>query len=162
MKRSTRSTLLALLLAAPVPVLAQDHGTAADAARAPMGTPGVDGMNSMMGGMAPMRTMTMECANKMEALRVSMEGGAMRNRMGPAPMAHGSMGQGRIRYDTVTAEALARAYLRGRTPESAQDTEIIDATFDAGRYAVSYRQGNTEGVVLVDATTGVVAPENPR
>ena len=167
MKRFTRNTVLALLIAAPIPVLAQgDGGT--DAPRAPEGMNGMmggEGMNGMMdGGMMPMMNMMTRCASMMEGMDMDgMMRGGLGDHMGPGSTPQGMMQRTEdAAYDAATAEALARAYLHGQAPESAQDIEILGATLDAGRYVVTYRRAGDEDAVLVDAATGAIVPEDPR
>lgn len=172
MKRLARNTLLALLLAAPFPILAHGdtthgHGTGTEASQMPEGMDGMmdrgtaNGMmngHTMDGGMMPMMNMMMECASMMEDMHPNgtthegighhMDSGSMMNRR--ASPTEGAS------YDVATAEALARAYLHGQNPERIQELEILGATLEAGRYTVTYQLRDTEGAVLVDATTGAI------
>lgn len=167
MKRFIRSILLALVIAAPVPVLAQNNGMGGEAPRSPEGMNdmngmnGANGMNGMAdGGVMPMMNMMMACANMMEGMHDGAMAEGAGNDKGFGSAMPGMMSQAEsASYDTATAEALARAYLSGRDPESAQDIEIVGTSLDAGRYTVTYRQGDTEGRVTIDAATGIVVPE---
>lgn len=174
----TRNALLAILFAtAPLPILvsalAQDDATDTDAPRMSEGMNGMmgmDGMNGMTngsmmdGGTMPKMGMMRQCADLMEGMHPN---GAMPGRIGHH-MGAGTETNGgtshpeTASYDVATAEALARAYLRGQNSEDAQDLEILGATLDAGRYTVTYQLGDTEGVVVVDAATGAVMPEDTR
>lgn len=174
MTQLIRNTLLALLIAAaPVPILAQDDAPDAEAFQTPeamngmMGMGGTNGMmngHMMHNGTMPMMNMMLRCASMMEGMHPSgAVQGDMSHHMGSDSMMNGSMSLAEgVSYDAATAEALARAYLHAQNPESVQETAILGATLDAGRYTVTYRLGDTEGAVLVDATTGIVLPKDTR
>lgn len=108
---------------------------------------GMDPGRSMGGMQDDMMSMMMQCMDMMRA--------AHGNEMG-------SMGMGQAddmmnqagRYDRATAEALARAFLRGRDPEAG--LEILGVERAPIRYTVRYRQGDMRGTLTVDAMTGDV------
>lgn len=161
MARFTRSTLLALLIAMPVSALAQDEPPGQEPRRAPGGMSAMMGDAPMQGGMMPMMDMMMACASMMEGMHghgTTSEG--MGSHSEPDSDMQGRLGRPDVaRYDAATAEALARAYLRGRAAEGAQDIEFLEITLDAGIYLVTYRREGAEGVVRVDAATGTVMSE---
>lgn len=162
MKRFTRSTLLALLIAMPISALAQDEPPGQGARGAPGGMSGMMDGAPMQGDMMPMMDMMMACASMMEGVHghgTTSEG--MGDHSEPDSDMRGRMGRPDVfRYDAATAEALARAYLSGQASEAAQDIEFPEVTLDAGIYLVTYRRGSAEGVVRVDAATGIVMPED--
>jgi hypothetical protein len=98
-----------------------------------------------------------QCTHMMSMMQMMGEG---LNMMGE-PGTEGAMGEGMnvmpdsLRFDTATAEALARAFLSGRSPSSPAPI-LLEVDRADGSYLVSYRQGASEGVLLVDAMTGVV------
>lgn len=104
----------------------------------------------MMGGMMPMQEhqhedehmqhMMNPCANMMGMM------------MGPG------MGQGMMQPGTTTrnspadAEALARAFLAGHSPEA----EVVEVEAPSAYYFVRFQDGDAQGTLRVDATTGEV------
>jgi uncharacterized protein (DUF305 family) len=68
--------------------------------------------------------------------------------MGDAGVGVGGIGEAGI-------EALARAFLAGR----GADAEIVDVEAPRNVYRITYRDGELEGVLLVDADTGEVTAE---
>lgn len=161
MKRFTLSLISMLTVGLVAYALAQDTTTPpADAAGMSMAQGGMSGGMGMMNqqgmtGEQGMMQMMNACATMMQHMAQMMGGeqmGAM-GMMGPQ-MDMGQMDMsGAERIDQTDAEALARAFLTGRSPEGA---EIEEVTRDEGRYTVSYRQGDTSGTLSVDATTGEV------
>jgi uncharacterized protein (DUF305 family) len=111
---------------------------------APMGT--MNQMGEMMPGMMSqmaMHEMTQWCMAMMSHMMQSM--------MGEIPM-RGMMG---ARYDQQTVEALTRAFLAGHQP----DAEVVRVEPPRNLYTVTFRHGDTEGRLLVDADTGEVRLE---
>ncbi len=93
-----------------------------------------DMMGPTMPGMLGMHEMMRQC--------LAMMGGRM-------PGMKGQMGRS---GDAGFVEALARAFLAGQGTE----TEIVQVK---NVYRVTYRDGDTERVLLIDADTGEVTPE---
>lgn len=136
-------------------------------------TPGMMNQNMMDqgGDMMGMMQMMMRCMSMMEEMRGETAGGmgmmapGMMNGAGATGgqmgMMGSQMGETRLRYDQAAAEAVARAYLAGRTPDADTEIEILQIELDSGNYTVSYRSGDTQGTLTVDAATGEarLAPE---
>ena len=113
---------------------------------------------NMMGetqGMTAMMGMMQTCADMMQMMQGKQMGGMGTNGTGMGQMTMSS-GAG---FSQNSAEALARAYLAGRFPES--EIVIENATLMEAKYTVQYRQGDTAGTLRVDAMTGEVQPYNP-
>lgn len=116
-----------------------------------------EGMMGQQGSMMPMMQMMMQCASMMEEVQGDMMpgmgtpngGNSMMNQ--PMTMEGNS---GSVRYDQEAAEVLARAFLMGRNAEA--EIHGLEVETDDGMYTVSYRQGDTAGMLTVDATTGEV------
>lgn len=105
-------------------------------------------------GMMHMHGMMQECLRMMGGGTSGMMGpmkgmGAMHGAM---PMTHGGPAAG---FDESGVEALARAFLAGRGVE----TEIDRVESPRNVYRVTYRDGDAERAVLVDADSGVVTME---
>ena len=164
MKRKIGQTLaIALTVLAVSPALAQD-GPVEDPE--PEGPAGMNGMQMgqdmmpgemMQGGMMQMMQMMSHCTNAMEQMHGDHEGMGEMNGMGGMGMPGMMEGnQAASGFDAATAEALARAFVSGQAPDNAEPVEIVGVTVDDGSFVVDYRQGSTQGRVLVDAETGEV------
>lgn len=118
------------------------YGVAAMGMMPDMMDPGA--MDPMMPSMMGMHEMMRQCLAMMGGRMPGMKGqmGTMR---GMPPM----MGRS---DDAGFVEALARAFLAGQGAEA----EIVQVK---NVYRVTYRDGDTEGVLLIDADTGEVTPE---
>lgn len=153
MKRFTLSLISMLMIGLVAHALAQDTTTPpADGGMGMMeqgdmsGGMGMMNQQGMMGNQNMMQMMNM-CATMMQNMSQMMGDGQMGMMGGQMDMSNMPP------FGQPAAEALARAFLTGRSPEGA---EIEDVTRDEGRYTVAYRQGDTSGTLLVDATTGEV------
>lgn len=109
------------------------------------------GMMGETQGMTAMMGMMQTCANMMQMMQGKQMGGMG---MGEMDMNSSTSGAG---FSQNNAEALARAYLAGGTPNV--EAVIESATLTAANYTVQYRQGDTSGTLTVDATTGEVQPQ---
>lgn len=178
MKRKIGQTLaIALTVLAVSPALAQD-GPMDD----PEGPTGMDGMQMgqgtmqddmmqdemmqggmMQGGMMQMMQMMSHCMSMMEQMHGDNEGmGEMNgmNGMGmPGMMESNRPASG---FDAATAEALARAFVRGQAPDNAEPVEVVGVTVEGNNFLVEYRQGNSQGTLLVDSETGEVTDAEDR
>jgi hypothetical protein len=112
-----------------------------------------EGMMGQQGSMVPMMQMMMQCASMMEEMQGAMMPG-MRMPNGGNSMMTMESNSGSVRYDQEAAEVLARAFLMGRNAEAG--IHELEVETDDGMYTVSYRQGDTAGMLTVDATTGEV------
>jgi hypothetical protein len=159
-KHMVRLVVTGLLALALTPVLAQEapeqpSDTPGEEQTMPM-MPGMMGSSGGHGGMMQMMQMMNHCASMMETMHsgaheemgMGHDGQTIRGMM-PEMMG--------VRFDPVAAEGLARAFLAGRSSEA---VEIQEIDFDSGLYAVSYRQGDDEGTLMVDAATGEVRDES--
>lgn len=169
MKRRVKQVAaIALTVVAVSPGLAQE---------APMDTPesedsaAMDGMQMgqgmMQGGMdrhQGMMQMMMHCMSMMEQMHGEgaheHEGMGGMNGMGMPGMMEGD--QSASGFDVTTAEALARAFVRGQGGDDVGPVEIVGVTVDDATYVVEYRRGNTQGTVVVDAETGEVTEADDR
>jgi hypothetical protein len=75
---------------------------------------------------------------------------------GAMPGMHGGAAAGAFSAEVV--EALARAYLAGR----GGDGEVLEVGTPRVTYEVTYRIGDVEGELLIDALTGDVVEESGR
>jgi hypothetical protein len=153
MKRFITST--GLILAALVLTLALAQNM--------MNQPGNQGESGEMGGMnemgmqGQMQQMVEQCTNMMQGMQ-GMMGGMMSQGMGGGMMGQGMQGQGMMgqdttaRYDEQNAEALARAFLAGRSPNA----EITQVEREDGAYLFQFQGDGVEGALRVDTNTGEV------
>jgi uncharacterized protein (DUF305 family) len=117
----------------------------------PMGM--MDQAGEMMGHMMPEMIGQMPMHQMMQWC-MTMMGHMMSGMMDQMPMP-GMVG---ARYDQQTVEALARAFLAGHQP----DAEIAQVEPPGNLYTVTFRHGDTEGRLTVDANTGEVRLETPE
>ncbi|MDQ3460902.1 MAG: PepSY domain-containing protein [Deinococcota bacterium] len=156
-----RSVTVGLVLASLVLALALAQGMMAE--------PGNQRSPGMMGDMMPMQEQMQQMVELCTSMMQEMPGmmgmmmgqGMMGQDMGQGMMGPGMMQPGTtVRYSPADAETLARAFLAGHAPGA--ETEQVEATADA--YLISFRDGDTQGTLRVDATTGEVQqvqqPEN--
>ena len=113
-----------------------------------------DGM--MQGGMMQMMQMMSHCASAMEQMHGEHQGMGEMNGMGGMGMPGMMGGNEADRFSATTAEALARAFVRGQSGDDTAPVEIVGVTVEEGNLLVEYRQGNSQGTVLVNAETGEV------
>ena len=118
-----------------------------------------DGMmqgGMMQGGMMQMMQMMSHCTSAMEQMHGEHEGMGEMDGMGGMGMPGMMGGNETAGFDSATAEALARAFVRGQAGDDAAPVEIVGVTVEDGNFLVEYRQGNSQGTVLVNAETGEV------
>ncbi|MEX2541398.1 MAG: hypothetical protein WD314_06300 [Trueperaceae bacterium] len=122
---------------------------------------GQGSMQGAMGGHQGMMQMMMHCMSLMERMHAEEgphdhEGMGMNGMggMGTPGMMVGDRPPGA--FDARTIEALARAFVVGRSGDEVTPVEIVGVTVDDGNVKVEYRQGNAQGTVLVDGVTGEV------
>ena len=169
MKRLFLTVTLTIASLAAVIAVAQDtaepsSATGEESSNQGMMQPMVPGMMDQGRGMMGMMQMMMQCASMMEgkqgdtAGNMGMRGSGMMNGAGTGGMMGmmgGQMGEAQsVRYDQAAAEAVARAFLAGRTLDAGTEVEILQVELSNGSYTVSYRSGDTKGAVIVDAATG--------
>jgi hypothetical protein len=167
--RRTLVVVAGMAALAITPVLAQEAPEQpSDPPAREQTMPMMPGMTGSSGGMMQMMGMMSHCASMMENMHSSAHGEAgmghggqmMPGMMGGQMMDGQGMqrmqGSEAVRFDQVAAEGLARAYLAGRSPEPA---EIQEISFDSGLYTVAYSQGDDEGTLTVDASSGHVQAE---
>lgn len=136
-----RSVTVGLMLASLVLALALAQGRMAE--------PGSQRSPGMMGDMMPMQEQMQQMTEQCISMMQEMPG--MMGMMQPGTT---------VRYSPADAGTLARAFLAGHAPGA--EIEQVEAT--DGAYLVSFRDGDTQETLRVDATTGEVQqiqqPEN--
>ena len=156
-RKLAKGIAIALTVLAVSPALAQE-GQMGDPE--PDDAAGMDGMPMGQGMMQDgMMQMMSHCASAMEQMhggRHGHEGMGEMNGMRGMGMPGMMGGNETVGFEADTAEALARAFVRGRSGDDAATVEIVGVTVADGNFLVEYRQGDSQGTVLVNAETGEV------
>ena len=162
-RRKLAKVLAIVLTALAVgPVLAQEGQMGDPEPDDPVGMDGMPmGPGTMQGGMMQMMQMMSHCISAMEQMHGDHEGAGEMNGIGP--VMPGMMGgQETANLTPATVEALARAFVRGQAGDDAAPVEIVGVTVEDGSFLVEYRQGDSQGRVLVDTETGEVTEADDR